>query len=237
MRWSATIESSNSSSLRCSRCRSWEPPNASFVAFFVQPPSSREVARVDGEHERLLGVAARQRAIIGGTVGLGQLRADPCVRIGLRRPAAVQRRDPVAELLLVLLVAHVRLPGQGGLLSDRIGRDVLEALGLHAGRDRVLDLRRGRGDALAREPELILDRAAGRRRLPLPMASPSSRWLHRSRRRAPGRRSPWARSADALRDGVVCMVCRPFVQWSVCRRHVPARSASTGSMRAARSAG
>ena len=73
----------------------------------------------------------------------------------LPRPNSV--RDPVAELLRELLVADAGLAGQRLLLRERVDGNVVEALGLHAVADPVLDPALDLLGAVAAEAERVLE--------------------------------------------------------------------------------
>ena len=123
MRWSARIESSSSSSSRCSVVSSRVPPNASSVAFLRAAAELAEIAVVDRVGERLLGLAAVQRAVVGAPVGArraasGSARWDrsapcPCRRASRSRGRTCAR-TPRRSCSACRSARPARRPGRWG---------------------------------------------------------------------------------------------------------------------------
>ena len=104
---------------------------------------------------------AAQRPVVGGLVGGAERRPVPLVGapgrllvLGL----VVERGDAEAKLPVEVLLAHPGLAPEGRRLGGRVGRDVVEALSLHAVADVVLGLCLAGLDAGLVEAELVLDR-------------------------------------------------------------------------------
>ena len=98
-----------------------------------------EVTRVDRLREGDARVVASERAVVRGSVGRRKRGANPRVGVGLLVSLAEHGADAVAELPRELLVGDACLARHGLLLGERVDRDVVEALCLHAVADPVLD--------------------------------------------------------------------------------------------------
>jgi hypothetical protein len=205
-----------------------------------------EVAAVDGLLERRARVLAPERTVVGAAVGRAERRAQALVGVGLGVAAPPQGADPVAELLEEVRVAQAARADERGARGERVDRDVVEALVLHALGDRRLDAALAREDSGLVEAELVLDRAnrlprrRGRRR-----ACAAGRPAARVTAAAPAERERGAEERD--RDGRPGRAPRARRDGDDGTKHadppcgtcpqVPARSASTGSSAAARIAG
>src|SRR4029079_14870928 len=103
------------------------------------PDEAVELAAVDRLAERRARVAAPEGAVVGAPVRGAERGPETLVGVGLRIATPPERGDPVAELLEEVLVAQAARPDERRALRERVDRDVVEALVLHALRDRGLD--------------------------------------------------------------------------------------------------